>query len=168
MVIERTDVSDAKELLALQKITYKSEADIYNDETIEPLMQTFRSMQRDIRQKAVFKAVDERMIVGSIRAYLIAGTCYIEKLFVYPDRQNQGIAKQLLRKIEIFFHPAPRYELFTGNQSQKNILLYEKHGFKIFKTEVIDSTLSLVFMEKYPEIAESDGITNSIAIGEFV
>lgn len=40
MIIERASLEDAKEILELQKLAYVSEAEIYNDYSIPPMMQT--------------------------------------------------------------------------------------------------------------------------------
>jgi len=39
MLIEQANVVDAQEILALQKLAYQSEATIYNDYTLPPLME---------------------------------------------------------------------------------------------------------------------------------
>jgi GNAT superfamily N-acetyltransferase len=150
MIIQRATVSDAKDILVLQKLAYMGEAEIYNDYTIEPLVQSLQGVKKQIREQAVFKAMVDDDIVGSVRGYLKAGTCHVGKLFVHPHHQNQGIGKKLMGKIEAFFSTSLRYELFTGNKSEKNIYLYEKLGFKVFKIEEIDLNMSRVFMEKYP------------------
>lgn len=41
-----------------------------------------------------------------------------------------------------------RYELFTGHLSEKNLALYEKLGYKRFKTENITDDLWFIYMEK--------------------
>ena len=43
--IERVSVSDAEEILALQKLAYQSEAEIYS---IPPLVQTLEEMEADL------------------------------------------------------------------------------------------------------------------------
>ena len=75
------------------------------------------------------------------------------KLIVHPKFQNQGIGTQLLREIENHFNRAKRFELFTGYKSEKNLHLYRKQGFEIFKSEKVNEALTLVFMEKNKGIA---------------
>jgi len=40
MEIEKANISDAKDILSLQKLAYQSEADLYNDNNIFPMNQT--------------------------------------------------------------------------------------------------------------------------------
>ena len=80
------------------------------------------------------------------------GTCFIGKLIVHPEFQNQGIGTKLLKEIEYHFNSAKRFELFTGIKSEKNLYLYRKHGFEIFKREQVNEALTLVFMEKQAQL----------------
>ena len=48
MIIGQASVKDAAEILALQKLAYRSEAEIYDDYTIPPLTQTLEEMRTDI------------------------------------------------------------------------------------------------------------------------
>jgi len=66
---------------------------------------------------------------------------------VHPEYQGLGIGKLLMEEIEKQ-GTAKRYELFTGSQSLRNIGLYEKLGYRKFKTKVINEKVNLVFMEK--------------------
>ena len=153
MIIERATTLDAKEILALQKLAYISEAEIYNDFTIQPLHQTLNEIASEINMRYVLKCVVNDRIVGSVRAYITERTCFICKLIVHPKFQNQGIGTKLLKEIENHFNRAKRFELFTGHKSEKNLHLYQKQGFEIFKSEKVNEALTLVFMEKNKGIA---------------
>lgn len=47
--MERAFVSDSVEILLLQKMAYTSEAEIYNDYSIEPLVQTLGQLQKQLK-----------------------------------------------------------------------------------------------------------------------
>ena len=140
---------DAAAILELQKLAYQSEAQLYNDLNIPPLTQTLDELRSDFTTKFFLKAQVEGKIVGSVRAYQAGITCYIERLITHPDRQKQGIGTTLMEQIESCFDEVQRFELFTGHKSDRNIRLYEQLGYKLFKSEKINKTLSLVFMEKH-------------------
>ena len=145
--IRKSDKSDAAEILELQLIAFQSEAEIYNDYSIQPLIQTLEQVAAEYDSKIVLKAVVEGKIIGSVRAYEKGNTAYIGKLMVLPEYRNQGLGKLLLKAIEDSFQ-GRRFELFTGFKSKKNIALYEKSGYRIFKTETITPDMSEVYMEK--------------------
>jgi ribosomal protein S18 acetylase RimI-like enzyme len=150
-VIERASVKDAAEILALQKLAYQSEAAIYDDYTIPPLRQTVEKMSADLQNQVVLKTVVEGRIVGSVRAYERDGTCYIGRLIVRPDSQNQGLGTQLMHAIEAAFSDAERFELFTGNKSERNLYLYRKLGYAAFREQQLTDVVSLVYLEKHAD-----------------
>ena len=151
MNIEVASIQDAQSILALQKLAYVSEAEIYNDFNIDPLTQTLDSLCHDFSKQVFLKASVNGKIVGSVRGYLDDGTCHIGRLIVHPYFQNRGIGKQLMSEIESFFKNATRYELFTGHKSERNLYLYQKLGYSTHKTERMSDNLVLVFLEKYPK-----------------
>jgi len=149
MSVEQATIDDAQEILALQKLAYQSEAEIYNDFTIPPLHQTLDEIKAEFANQHFLKICEKGRIVGSVRAYVKEGTCYIGKLIVHPECQNQGIGTKLLQEIENTFDNVARYELFTGHKSRKNLHLYEKNGYRIFRRQQVTDDLIVVFMEKY-------------------
>lgn len=152
MSIEQATIDDAQEILALQKLSYQSEAEIYNDYSIAPLTQSIREIEAEFENQIFLKAsVDDRKIIGSVRAYVRQGTCFIGRLIVHPDFQNQGIGTSLIHEIERRFGHAKRFELFTGHLSKRNIYLYQKLGYQAFNREKVDKNLELVYMEKTDE-----------------
>jgi len=64
MIIEQAKVSDAEEILSLQKLAFKSEAEIYKDFNIAPLIQTLEEIKRDFGNQVFLKAVIEGKIRG--------------------------------------------------------------------------------------------------------
>ena len=48
-MIQHAELRDAAEILALQKIAYRSEAAIYDDDAIPPLTQTLAEMEADLQ-----------------------------------------------------------------------------------------------------------------------
>jgi ribosomal protein S18 acetylase RimI-like enzyme len=146
--IEKAGMDDAAEILDLQKLAYQSEAALYPGEPIPPLTQTLEEMKNDITGQLVLKAQKDRTVIGSVRGRLSESTCFIGRLIVHPDFQNRGIGTLLLRTLESRFPQAKRFELFTGHKSVRNLHLYEKLGYRVFRREKVSDSLTLVFLEK--------------------
>lgn len=146
--ITQASPEDAAAILELQKLAYQSEARIYDDVSIPPLTQTLEELRSDFSSAVFLKAEVEGRIIGSVKGHQVGDTCYIERLIVHPDCQGQGVGTALMREIESHFEQAQRFELFTGHKSERNIHLYERLGYKVFKSEEINPNLSFVFMEK--------------------
>ena len=151
MEIRLARKADLPEILALQKIAYKQEAEIYNDYSIPPLTQTLSELEEDFKKKVILIAEIDGVIVGSVRAEAKKGTCFIGRLIVSPDFQNQGIGIRLLTEVEKKFKGCIRYELFTGAESKKNLYLYQKSGYRIFKSEKLTDKINIVYLEKYAD-----------------
>lgn len=149
MIIEPASIEDASEILSLQKVCYQSEAEIYQDYNIPPLIQTLEEIKSEFGEYSFLKAVEDDRIIGSVRARMITpDTLYIGRLIVHPDFQNQGIGSKLMEKIENKFPDAEGFELITGHLSLKNIKFYEKRGFEIFETKKLTQNLNLLYLAK--------------------
>jgi ribosomal protein S18 acetylase RimI-like enzyme len=148
MKIEDAIVADAEQILELQKLTYISEAEIYTDYNIPPLIQTLEEIIREFDEQLFLKATIDNTIIGSVRAYLQNSSCFIGRLIVHPDHQNRGIGTKLMCEIENRFSHADRFELFTGHKSEQNINFYQKLGYNIIGIEQINDNLKFVYLEK--------------------
>ncbi len=148
IIILEAELKDLEEILALQKIAYKSEAEIHDDYSIPPLHQTMDEIRDELQSQIFLKVIKENKIIGSVRAYEKDGTCFIGKLIVEPEYQNAGIGTRLMTEIEKRFEHVRRFELFTGYKSKKNLYLYSKIGYKEFRIEKISDKLTLIFLEK--------------------
>jgi len=135
-------------ILDLQKECYRQEAEIYNDFNIPPMLQTLDALKIEWQNGTVLIAVKNGQIVGSVRALLDTNICKIGKLIVKPDFQNQGIGKNLMKAIEMRFNECLVYELFTGSESEKNLALYRKLGYRDCRKESVNQNMSLIFLQK--------------------
>lgn len=145
--ISPANMNDLEKILALQKSAFITQAEIYGDYSIPPLVQTMEDTINDAGKSLILKAEKNGVIVGSVRGYEDNGTCYVGKLMVLQAHRNQGIGTRLLKAIEAAF-PGCRYELFTGYLSTDNIRLYESLGYNRFKEEQAGDNMILVYMEK--------------------
>jgi len=146
--IEKANINDSEEILDIQKIAYQIEAERYNNYDIPPLKQTVDELKSQFEDHIILKAISDNKIIGTVRAYEKNGTCYIGRLAVHPDMHNQGIGTALMKEIERRYNPE-RYELFTGSKSDKDIYIYSKLGYKIFKKAIEEcGTVEIVYMEK--------------------
>lgn len=147
MNIQIANVNDAEEILALQKLAYKSEARLHDDFQIPPLVESIEELRDKFKTFVFLKVTDKGKIVGSVRVLTEDNTCYVGRLMVHSDFQKRGIATKLLSEIERIFS-CSRFELFTGEKSVNTIRLYEKLGYKKFKVERLAANVTLVFLEK--------------------
>ncbi len=144
---------DAELILSIQHKVYQSEAKIYNDYDIPPLTQTIHEITKDFDKFSFLKLSVDGEIVGSIKGYVEDRTCHIGRVIVDEAYQNKGYGTMLMKAMENHFSYVTRYELFTGNQSVKNIHLYEKLGYIIFKEKQLTTKTNLIYMEKVVSVS---------------
>lgn len=146
--IRQAILEDVPDIMSLQRLAYQSEALLYNDFAIPPLSQTIEELSAEFQSSYVLKAISGKTLIGSVRARTDGEACSIGRLIVHPDYQRRGIGSKLMSRIEELFPSVHRFELFTGSLSDGNIRLYKKLGYCPFRTAVLTSSVTLVYMEK--------------------
>lgn len=148
--IKQARIADAEEVLALQKLAFQREPPAYSHCAIPPLAETLERITKEFKDKRVLKAMNGEKIVGSIRAYRWKGTCYLEKLVVHPSFQGKGIGTRLMQEMEkLFADRVERIQLSTDYKNERNVFMYKKLGYKIYKTQKLSNDEGFVYMEKY-------------------
>ncbi|MGB2600181.1 MAG: GNAT family N-acetyltransferase [Candidatus Omnitrophota bacterium] len=148
--LKQARIADAEEVLALQKLAFQSESPAYSRCTIPPLAETLERITKELKDKRVLKAMNGEKIVGSVRAYRWEGTRYLEKLVVHPSFQGKGIGTRLMQEMEkLFADRVERIQLSTDYKNERNVFMYKKLGYKIYKTQKLSNDEGFVYMEKY-------------------
>jgi ech hydrogenase subunit C len=148
LVIERAYVGDAPEILALQKIVYQNEAEIYNDASLTPLRQSLAEMRADFAGRVFLKAVAGGKIVGSVRGKLEQDTAHVGWLIVHPYFWNRGIGLRLLGAIEEHFPTARRFETFMGEKARYTMTPFQTMGYAMSRQEKVTEHRDRVYFEK--------------------
>ena len=174
MVLSRATALDAEEILALQKIVYQNEAEMYDDWSLTPLKQTLAEMRADFDTKVFIKAVVSGKIVGSIRGYMVrsteaaggteagagagagaapapVSTAHITRLIVHPYFWKRGIGTRLVREIEACFPGALRFETFMGQKSRHTMEPYQKLGYVPIRQEKVSGRRDRVYFAREKE-----------------
>lgn len=140
--------ADLPAILALQKTAFADEARLVGDWSIPPLTQTLSELAEDLRKGVMLKALNERNeLVGTVRALTAGLGMHIGRLAVLPQWRGRGYGSALLQAI-MAATTASRYELFTSSQSERNLRLYQRFGFRPFKRTLTASGVELIWLEK--------------------
>lgn len=145
---QEADLEDAPEILALQKVAYQSEAELYGDHSLPALEQTLEQLQGDFGRMRFLKAVVNGKIIGSVRGHAENGTAFLSRVIVHPYFRRRGIGRRLLDEIEQAFPEVSRFEAFTGHQSKRNLYQLSKRGYAPFKTEPFTPAITWVYLQK--------------------
>jgi len=150
MVISEAEEHDLPEILALQKIAYRTEAEIYQNYGLAPLRQSHEGIHEDFGTKMFLKLVVNGKIIGSVRGDREGESREISRLIVHPYFRSRGLGKRLLQAIEgrLVDTGARRFQAFTWYRSSRNISLYTRAGYQIVKMEEAQEDMVYVYMEK--------------------
>jgi len=149
LIITQAVTEDLPAILELQIKVFQEVARTFHLKSLPPIEQTLESLTDEFIRGTILKASISCTIVGSVRACQQNDTCCIGKLIVLPEHQNKGIGKTLMHEIENQYKDiVKRYELFTGARDPRNRHLYDRLGYKSFKTEQLNDKISFVYMEK--------------------
>ncbi|MCS0636210.1 GNAT family N-acetyltransferase [Streptomyces sp. LP05-1] len=154
VTISAAGAQDAEQILKLQYLCYQSEAELYGDYSIEPLVQTLADLTEELGRGHALVARLGDEVVASVRGEADeTGTVTIAHLIVHPRLRRHGLGGRLLDAIEAHFagDPAPaakRFQLRAGHRSEGNLRLYRKKGYAAVGTREVGPRLTLVTLEK--------------------
>ena len=96
--------------------------------------------QLDDPRHAWWATQQNQALVGFAHAVLDGTDCKLDKLYVHPDRQRQGIGAALLHAVLIWAkqQQARRLWLQVNRGNAQAIAAYQKYGFRITESRVFD------------------------------
>ncbi|MBL1107513.1 GNAT family N-acetyltransferase [Streptomyces sp. 5-8] len=143
---------DAEQIFRLQYLCFQSEAALYGNYRIDPLVQSLDSVRQEVASDCVFVARLGDEVVGSVRGKVTEdGAAAIGKLCVHPRLQGHGIGARLLRTAEAALaeeRGATRFRLFTGHRSEGNLRLYRRSGYETVGRQKGTDGVEMLVLEK--------------------
>ncbi|MES4890567.1 GNAT family N-acetyltransferase [Streptomyces sp. NPDC096012] len=143
---------DAEQIFRLQYLCFQSEAALYGNYRIDPLVQTLDSVRQEVDADCVFVARLGDEVVGAVRGKVTEdGAAAIGKLCVHPRLQGHGIGARLLRAAEAALageRGAKRFRLHTGHRSEGNLRLYRRSGYETVGRSTGADGVELIVLEK--------------------
>ena len=147
MKIEEAIPSDAGSILNLQKIAYISEAELHDDFEIPPLTQTLEQLLEDFKIKKILKVEFGGQLIASGQVNLKDGCAHIGRIIVKPEHQGKGIGSKLMKALEEVYPFAISFEIFTGENSARNLGMYQRRGYKVVSSKLIGKT-KIIFLSR--------------------
>jgi ribosomal protein S18 acetylase RimI-like enzyme len=129
----RLGVSDAGEILTLQRAAYVTEAQAHDDLSMPPLTQTLDQLREELADLDIsaWGVREGGRLVASVRTRLVDPvTAEVGRLVVAPDWQGKGLGTALLLAAEDRVQSGvATIRLFTGERSHANQRLYKRLGY---------------------------------------
>ncbi|RPF32074.1 GNAT family N-acetyltransferase [Streptomyces sp. TLI_185] len=146
---------DAEQIFKLQYLCFQSEAALYGNYRIDPLVQSLDSVRQEVAADCVYVARLGEEVVGSVRGRVTEdGSASIGKLCVHPRLQGHGIGARLLRAAESALaeeRGAKVFRLHTGHRSEGNLRLYRRVGYQAVGTSQGNDGVPMIVLEKPAE-----------------
>ena len=120
--------ADFSALLQVQQTAFGEYASVYK--VSGWTTETLDSLKEDAKEKHIFVAEEEGVVVGSVRFWTVAGVCIIRLLSVNPAHQGRGVGKALIREIESVATGAHKFFACTMLRTGRNIHLFMSLGYK--------------------------------------
>ncbi|MFF4751378.1 GNAT family N-acetyltransferase [Streptomyces sp. NPDC002514] len=143
---------DTEQIFRLQYLCFQSEAALYGNYRIDPLVETLDSVREEVAADCVFVARLGDEVVGSVRGTISEdGAAVIGKLCVHPRLQGHGIGARLLRAAEAALageRGATTFRLQTGHRSESNLRLYRRVGYQTVGTSEGSDGVPMIVLEK--------------------
>lgn len=143
---------DVEQIFRLQYLCFQSEAALYGNYRIDPLVQSLDSVRGEVDADCVFVARLGEEVVGTVRGRITEdGAASIGKLCVHPRLQGHGIGARLLRAAEAALaeeRGAKTFRLFAGHRSEGNLRLYRRVGYETVGTSKGDDGVPMIVLEK--------------------
>ena len=119
---------DFPALLQVQQVAFGEYTNVYT--VTGWTTETLDSLKHDAKDKRIFVAEAEGVVVGSVRFWTVAGVCIIRLLSVSPAHQGHGVGKALLREIERIATDAHKFYACTMLRTARNIHMFFSLGYK--------------------------------------
>lgn len=126
------DVTDAGEILTLQRAAYVTEAQLHDDVQLPPLTQTLEELRAELARPSVLAwgYRDSSRLIAAVRVELNGNIAALGRTAVAPDRQGSGLGASLVTNVErLLPSSVDAVELFTGEHSERNLRLWRRLGY---------------------------------------
>ncbi|SEA71613.1 Acetyltransferase (GNAT) domain-containing protein [Thalassobacillus cyri] len=133
----------AKEIEALQQLSYHQEARYVHSRKLPPLTETYQDIR--MADETFLGIYKERRLVGLIAYQLEAGDFWITRMAVHPRWMRQGFGKELLDRV-LFLNPTSRCYVTTGAKNEPAMRFYQKYGFKQQQELVTEEGIRLALL----------------------
>jgi len=138
---------DVDAVLSVQRAAFTVEAQLYDDQSLPPLLESRDQLIADLDRSHGFVALDGDRVVGSVRVRMEGTSLHIARLSVAPDQQGRGLGTLLLARAESVA-AAEEALLFTGHLSASNLRLYARAGYVEQRRVRVDERVTLVYLRK--------------------
>lgn len=128
-VIDITQPVIAEEVLRVQRLAYKVEADLIGFVDVPPLKQTIKELEQS--EETFYGFYTNGQLSGVVSLKIEDRVMDISRLFVHPEQFRKGIAKKLIAFVQKYEKGFEEIFVSTAADNQPAVLFYVKNGFSV-------------------------------------
>lgn len=148
--LDLDEMAVVNDVLELQRMSYKIEAELLGFDGIPPLMDSAESLK--ICDEIFYGYYIEDVIAGIISYKVVQNVLDIYRLAVHPDFFRQGVAGELIDFIEGLNNEVCKAIVSTGRENLPAVKFYLKKGYrKVRDMEVSPGIFVTAFEKRLPD-----------------
>jgi ribosomal protein S18 acetylase RimI-like enzyme len=144
--LELRDQGTLDALVALQRASYRVEADLLGANTLPALTESPRALRRS--GETFLGRYEGERLAGAISWKRRRAVVDIHRLVVHPDFFRRGIARELIDALEADEPGAERMLVATGAANLPARRLYESRGFRAVDEHVVRGNITILTYER--------------------
>ena len=132
-IIRRATIEDATAVFSILKKAFLEYSKITGLDNLEALSETLEDIKKEIETKAVYIAVIDDAIVGTVRLDINGSTAYLSRFAVDSSNRNIGIGKSLMNVVDKYLKEMNVKKVILHTSSKHNVLMrfYYGRGFYV-------------------------------------
>ena len=144
--LELDEPRTVEAIVALQRASYRVEAELLGARTLPALTETPRRLRA--ARECFLGAFDGERLVGAVAWKRDGPLVAVHRLVVHPDRFRRGIAGRLLDALDGAEADAARTIVATGEANAPARRLYERHGFAPVEQRLASGGIPILTYER--------------------
>ncbi|WP_042149973.1 GNAT family N-acetyltransferase [Paucisalibacillus sp. EB02] len=145
IILSRTNLDETIQLLEIQKKAFADDLKKYQDHESSPVNETIERLRLKIESFFYYTIWFNDEIIGGVDIRdLGEGKYRLNRIFISPEFQGEGIGTRIMQQIEDEFPQAVQWSLDTPHLNAENHHFYEKLGYKKVGEHEITEKLRLI------------------------
>ncbi len=130
-IIRRATATDAPSVYSILQSAFQEYGAITGQKNLEALKETEEDIRKEIETKAVYIAVIDEMIVGTVRLDIHGVEAYLSRFAVDNKNRNIGIGKSLMSVVDKYLQGqgVKKVTLHTASKHSVLVRFYYSRGF---------------------------------------
>ncbi|NLL96893.1 MAG: GNAT family N-acetyltransferase [Clostridiaceae bacterium] len=150
-IIRRANADDAPAVFSILKRAFTEYSHITGQSDLEALKETVEDIKNEIETKAVYIAVIDNEILGTVRLDISGDQAFLSRFAVDSRNRNKGIGKSLMSVVDKYLKEkgVKKVTLYTSSKHCVLMRFYYGRGFYVEAIETDRGYLRARLVKEY-------------------